>query len=341
MGSRSETRAWEWGEWWQPGSGVEPGHEVVTLATPMARGRMEHFAFAPSFACGTAAAESLADHEADWRTGGQGIVTFSTVLAGAAEVRVGDLPAQARSPPRSWITRQGPHDSFYRVAGGQSLRSFTVSASPDFLVGLLDGRVPRALRPLIEKDEAAALLANALFAPHAVLAQALDPAVTGALRRMRVEGIALFALAGALNALAGEEIAGTSGNDDGKLRLARDLLLHDIAHPPGVAALAGMVRLSPWRLTRGFQRLFGMTPQRLLLMARMNAAREMLRSETISVKEVAWRVGYAHTSSFVAAHTRLFGAPPRTSLRSFDPPTGGGLALNSVHARSDSRKPST
>jgi len=304
--------SWKWGDWRPVSPAGKPAVEVTDFAAPSARGRFQFFTLTDDFACGVAAAESLSDFEANWRTGGQGLVTFSAMLAGRVQAQAGDLPEQERSPLQGWITRQGPYDTSFRVSGGQDIRMFTVTTTPDYLLTLFDGRVPPALRALLEKDGAAALPAPVPFAPQAVLAQAFDPATTGALRRMRAEAIALLSLANVLDALADSDIGRSPENDDRQLRAARELLLEDLGNPPTIAELAGMVGVSPWRLTRGFRRLFGVTPQRMLVVARMNAAQDMLRDGMIPLKVIAWRLGYTHVSNFIAAYTRLFGAPPRT-----------------------------
>jgi AraC-like DNA-binding protein len=102
-----------------------------------------------------------------------------------------------------------------------------------------------------------------------------------------------------------------------RIREARERLLADLANPPELEALARSVGLSAKRLTAGFKSVYGMTVFDYLLEARMTAAREMLEDGAeLPLKQLAWRLGYAHPSNFVIAFRRRFGIAPGAYRRS-------------------------
>ena len=81
--------------------------------------------------------------------------------------------------------------------------------------------------------------------------------------------------------------------------LARDLKLSE---------LAALVELSPDHFARAFKQSFGVPPHRYHIGRRIERAKEML--STRSVTDVALAVGFAETSSFSAAFRRATGFTP-------------------------------
>lgn len=96
-----------------------------------------------------------------------------------------------------------------------------------------------------------------------------------------------------------------------RLERARDQLLSDLAHAPSLAQLAADAGMSEPTLTRGFRRLFGMSPYAIFQRERMQAARLRLQLEQAPVGVVATDFGYANISHFAAAFRREFGMTPR------------------------------
>lgn len=78
-----------------------------------------------------------------------------------------------------------------------------------------------------------------------------------------------------------------------------------------VRDLAEKVSLSPAHLQRLFKRQTGIQLGCLIAESRLQKAAELLRSTNLSIKEVAYRVGYQHHSSFVRAFERRFAQPPK------------------------------
>jgi AraC-like DNA-binding protein len=67
---------------------------------------------------------------------------------------------------------------------------------------------------------------------------------------------------------------------------------------------------SPDHLRRGFRQAYGSTPAAYRARRRWTLARQWLAVEGLAVKEVAWRLGYAHASAFSAAFTAATGRTP-------------------------------
>jgi AraC-like DNA-binding protein len=82
-----------------------------------------------------------------------------------------------------------------------------------------------------------------------------------------------------------------------------------------VAELASEAALSRSVFFERFSRAVGLAPMEYLLSWRMALARKMLRMDTVSVAEVAERVGYRSASTFSVAFTRHVGIPPMRYAR--------------------------
>jgi AraC-like DNA-binding protein len=77
-----------------------------------------------------------------------------------------------------------------------------------------------------------------------------------------------------------------------------------------VRELAKDMDLSCSRVQHIFKRHTGLRMVAYRQERRLVLAAQLLRGTGLSVKEVSHLVGYRHTSSFVRAFSRLYGAPP-------------------------------
>ena len=82
-----------------------------------------------------------------------------------------------------------------------------------------------------------------------------------------------------------------------------------------VAALARISALSRSAFFERFTRTVGVPPMEYLLSWRMAVARDLLRTEDVSVADVAERVGYGSASTFSTAFSRHVGQAPRRYAR--------------------------
>jgi AraC-like DNA-binding protein len=81
--------------------------------------------------------------------------------------------------------------------------------------------------------------------------------------------------------------------------------------PQKIQDLALECNLSESHLQHLFKESTGLGLGRLLIEKRMQRAVELLGQTTLSIKEIAWSVGYEHTSSFTRAFERHFHEGPR------------------------------
>lgn len=91
----------------------------------------------------------------------------------------------------------------------------------------------------------------------------------------------------------------------------KEYLLANLAEAIDFSAMASDMGFSASYLTRVFkERNEGQTPIRYLQELRLNAARRMLRDSTLSVKEIAPRVGYADPFHFSKSFKQATGMSP-------------------------------
>ena len=84
-----------------------------------------------------------------------------------------------------------------------------------------------------------------------------------------------------------------------------------------LAELAAAAGLSCFHFLRAFKQSLGVTPGQYVLDRRMERARSLLKSSTLSVAEVGICVGFDHSSHFTRAFSRVVGTAPsmfRSSL---------------------------
>jgi AraC family transcriptional regulator len=84
-------------------------------------------------------------------------------------------------------------------------------------------------------------------------------------------------------------------------KIGTDVLLED---------LAKTATMSPFHFSRSFKRATGLPPHQYLAMRRVEHAKELLKSTTLPVVEIAYRVGYTNMSHFIQLFRRATGETP-------------------------------
>jgi AraC-like DNA-binding protein len=82
--------------------------------------------------------------------------------------------------------------------------------------------------------------------------------------------------------------------------------------PQTIQDLALECNLSESHLQHLFKECTGLGLGRLLIEQRMQRAADLIGRTNLSIKEIAWTVGYEHTSSFTRAFERHFRETPRS-----------------------------
>ncbi len=103
-----------------------------------------------------------------------------------------------------------------------------------------------------------------------------------------------------------------------KIRRAKDLIIAQMAEPPGLQELADQVGLNLKKLKMGFKQIYGDTVYGFLFDYKMNYARKLLDSGSYNVNEVGLKIGYSTGSHFIAAFKKKFGTTPKKYLMSIN-----------------------
>ena len=101
-----------------------------------------------------------------------------------------------------------------------------------------------------------------------------------------------------------------------KIRKAKDIVIANMAEPPGLDELADKVGISLKKLKMGFRQIYGDSVYSFLFDYKMDYARKLLDSGSYNVNEVGLRIGYSTASHFIAAFKKKFGTTPKKYLMS-------------------------
>lgn len=89
-----------------------------------------------------------------------------------------------------------------------------------------------------------------------------------------------------------------------------------LAEPISLAALAALVRLSPYHFCRAFKQSFRTPPHRYHVDRRIERAKTLLATSQPSVTDIGFAVGFSQTSSFTSAFRKATGSTPSSYRRS-------------------------
>jgi transcriptional regulator GlxA family with amidase domain len=95
-----------------------------------------------------------------------------------------------------------------------------------------------------------------------------------------------------------------------RLEAVRDYLHRHLAEPVSLADLGAVAALSPSYLVRAFKSYVGVPPHRYLVCIRLERAQELLLSSSLSITQIAHRVGFASASHFITRFQTAFGTTP-------------------------------
>lgn len=80
--------------------------------------------------------------------------------------------------------------------------------------------------------------------------------------------------------------------------------------PVSLGELAKLAGFSPFHFTRIFSRFTGMTPHQYLIRTRISAAKYLLKSSALSIREIAFSTGFSSESSFCTTFKKWEGITP-------------------------------
>lgn len=99
-----------------------------------------------------------------------------------------------------------------------------------------------------------------------------------------------------------------------KIKHAKEYLLKHLEAPPSLKALARVAGVNEYQLKAGFKEIYGNTVYGYLLDHKLDNARVLLDTKKFQVAQVAYQVGYANPSHFIAAFKKKFGITPKKYL---------------------------
>ncbi|MBP2471209.1 AraC family transcriptional regulator [Crossiella equi] len=101
-----------------------------------------------------------------------------------------------------------------------------------------------------------------------------------------------------------------SGPEHAAVRAATALMRERLAEPLTLAVLAAEVHLSAYHFIRVFRDATGVTPHRYLAGLRIEHARRLLTSSTLTLEQIAARCGFASPGALSTAFHRQLGVRP-------------------------------
>ncbi|WP_396158789.1 helix-turn-helix transcriptional regulator [Flavobacterium sp.] len=99
-----------------------------------------------------------------------------------------------------------------------------------------------------------------------------------------------------------------------KIKKAKEIIIKNMAEPPGLQELADEVGISLKKLKAGFKEIYGDTVFNFLFDYKMEFARKLLDTGSYNVNEVGLKIGYSTSSHFIAAFKKKFGTTPKKYL---------------------------
>ena len=106
-----------------------------------------------------------------------------------------------------------------------------------------------------------------------------------------------------------------------KIKKAKEIIIANMAEPPGLQELADQVGLNLKKLKMGFKQIYGDTVYGFLFDYKMDCARKLLDSGSYNVNEVGLKIGYSTGSHFIAAFKKKFATTPKKYLMAINPNT--------------------
>ena len=104
-----------------------------------------------------------------------------------------------------------------------------------------------------------------------------------------------------------------------KIKKAKEIIIANMAEPPGLQELADEIGLNLKKLKMGFKQIYGDTVYGFLFDYKMDFARKLLDSGSYNVNEVGLKIGYSTGSHFIAAFKKKFATTPKKYLMSINP----------------------
>ncbi len=110
-----------------------------------------------------------------------------------------------------------------------------------------------------------------------------------------------------------------------KIKKAKEIIIANMAEPPGLQELADEIGLNLKKLKMGFKQIYGDTVYGFLFDYKMDFARKLLDSGSYNVNEVGLKIGYSTGSHFISAFKKKFATTPKKYLMQSSLTPKGGM----------------
>jgi AraC family transcriptional regulator len=95
-----------------------------------------------------------------------------------------------------------------------------------------------------------------------------------------------------------------------QLRRSIEFINANLDKDPTLEEIASAANMSKYHFAKSFRRLVGLAPHQYLINRRVEEARKLLMLDTLSIEEIANRVGYSDKGHFAAQFTKIVGVSP-------------------------------
>jgi len=96
----------------------------------------------------------------------------------------------------------------------------------------------------------------------------------------------------------------------GELAAALEQAQREIADPPGIEELSAVCGLTPHHFSKLVQRVFHLTPRKLIMKIRIDEALHLLSATSRSLSDIAYATGFCDQSAFTRHFRQMTGLPP-------------------------------
>lgn len=110
--------------------------------------------------------------------------------------------------------------------------------------------------------------------------------------------------------MAGEEVITKEISGTKNIQAVTSYVNEHYTEPLALEQLAKIANLSPYYFTKVFSKEMGMTPHKYVISTRLGAARFLLKTTELSMKEIAFQCGFQSESSFCITFKKEEGCTP-------------------------------
>lgn len=96
-----------------------------------------------------------------------------------------------------------------------------------------------------------------------------------------------------------------------KLYNSRQLMLNNLDQNLSIREISREIALNEYLFKKEFKRVFGYSINEFYAKEKMNKAKELLKSTTLPIYEIAGEIGYKNATHFSAAFKRYYGSTPK------------------------------